>query len=224
MIYFLTVSNTFDLVQIGLFGNNHLIDSISDDKLYVSKNIILLIDSLLAKNNKKLSDLSFIAANQGPAPYTTLRVVLTTVNGISFSTNIPLIGLDGLELFAQEYMDTHYPQTVIVQNAFNQELYYALVSCQGILSKGYNTASECIQFINETFPCNTIRILGNGYMLHKQLFDEAFGSRIACPQPIPTNPSLSFLGNAAYALWQKEAHQSEQLLPLYLKTVIINPA
>lgn len=224
MIYFLTVSNTYDLVQIGLFGNNHLIDSISDDKLYVSKNIILLIDSLLVKNNKKLSDLSFIAANQGPAPYTTLRVVLATVNGISFSTRIPLIGLDGLDWFAQEYKDEQYPQTVILHNAFNQELYYALVTHQGIVSKGYDTVAGCIERINATFSDNDIRMLGNGYMLHKQLFDETFGSRIICQQPMPTSPSLSFLGAAAFSMWNQQTQGAEQLLPLYLKKVIINPS
>ncbi|MFZ5953693.1 MAG: tRNA (adenosine(37)-N6)-threonylcarbamoyltransferase complex dimerization subunit type 1 TsaB [Candidatus Dependentiae bacterium] len=221
MAYYLTLSNTYDLVQIGLFDNGHLVDSISDDKLYVSKNIILLINNLLTKNNKKLSDLSFIAANQGPAPYTTLRVVLSTVNGISFSSAIPLIGLDGLELFSQEYADHCYPQTVILSNAFNQEVYYALVNNQGIIKKGYGTIKSTIDFIHNQFPTNTIRFLGNGYQLHKTVLDQVFESRIVIPQVIPTHPSLSFLGTKAYEQWQNIREYSFQLLPLYLKQVQI---
>ncbi len=42
-------------------------------------------------------DLAFIAAHQGPAPFTTLRVCLTTVNGFAFATGMPLIGINGLQ-------------------------------------------------------------------------------------------------------------------------------
>jgi tRNA threonylcarbamoyladenosine biosynthesis protein TsaB len=221
MAYYITLSNTYELVELGLFHEGHLIDSVSDDKMYVSKNIVVLLQELLAKNNKQLADLSFIAANQGPAPYTTLRVVLSTVNGLSFSTGIPLIGLDGLELFAKEFADDCFAQTVILHNAFNQELYYALAHNQGIVSKGYGSVNHVIDIIKNQFSHNSIRFLGNGYNLHAAAFEQAFGSQAYIPTTMPTHPSLAYLGAHAYDLWHNQANHQTQLFPLYLKQVQI---
>lgn len=219
MAYYITLSNTYELVQLGLFHNGHLIDSLSDDKVYVSKNIVILIQELLSKNSLSLADLSFIAANQGPAPYTTLRVVLATVNGLRFSTGIPLVGLDGLELFAQEFADNCFAQTVILHNAFNKELYYALATNQGIIIKGYGSVNHVTELVKKHFPNGVIRFLGNGYKLHKELIDKSFGCTVYVPESMPTHPSLAYLGAQAYHQWTNQSSQATQLLPLYLKNV-----
>ena len=59
---------------------------------------------------------AFVAAHQGPAPFTTLRVCLTTVNGFAFATGVPLIGVNGL-------------QELIVQHKRADSITVALLKC-----------------------------------------------------------------------------------------------
>ena len=57
---------------------------------------------MLKQHALTFSGLAFIAAHQGPAPFTTLRVCLTTVNGFAFATQVPLIGVNGLKELVDE--------------------------------------------------------------------------------------------------------------------------
>ena len=50
-----------------------------------SAQLLPLIDQLLVQHECELSDLDFIALDQGPGAFTSLRVVLTTINGIAFA-------------------------------------------------------------------------------------------------------------------------------------------
>lgn len=44
-------------------------------------------NQLLARHTLDWSNISLIGASQGPAPFTTLRALITTLNGISFAKN-----------------------------------------------------------------------------------------------------------------------------------------
>jgi tRNA threonylcarbamoyladenosine biosynthesis protein TsaB len=98
MIYSLGLQATYTHSDVGIFKDGNLILSATKDKTLASRELIPLCAALLMEVEKSLSDISYIAINQGPAPFTTLRTVITTVNGIAYATNIPLIGIDGLAL------------------------------------------------------------------------------------------------------------------------------
>src|SRR5689334_5441532 len=126
MNIFLSIQNTYETIDVGLFSAHTVIDTASISKLQASKKITILLDSLLKKHFLQLSDINFIAVNQGPGPFTTLRIVLTTVNAIQFSRHIPLIGIDGLHAILAEYKNNEYPNTVALLDAFNKDVYFGI--------------------------------------------------------------------------------------------------
>lgn len=131
MASFLAINSTYQHVQIALYNDDSLIAQHQEHKYRASKNLIPLIDSLLLGNNLKLADINFICINKGPGPFTTLRTVITTINGISFAAGTPLIGINCLDAFLQEYKNPDYPHTVILLNAFGQDVYFATDKHQG---------------------------------------------------------------------------------------------
>ncbi len=101
--YYLVLQSTYDLIEIGLGVDHTLLDQLSLNKMDANRDLILEINKLLLKHDLNLTQLSFIGTNLGPAPFTSLRVVIATVNGLAFATGIPLIGVNGLQAFVTEF-------------------------------------------------------------------------------------------------------------------------
>lgn len=99
----LVLQSTYDQIEIGLVIDGQLGTQINLNKAQASSQILLAIDQLLQAHRCKVTDLQFIAANLGPAPFTSLRVVIATVNGLCFATGVPLIGVNGLQAFVTEF-------------------------------------------------------------------------------------------------------------------------
>ncbi len=160
MITFAALQNTYHAIEIALFKNACLIESVHISKTDASKDILLNLDMLLQRHQVTLADLEFLAVNQGPGPFTTLRVVIATANGISFASKIPMIGIDALAAFMDEYTNPAYPITVALLNAFNDDLYTAiqstphtapLISC--------NNSLAFFKELSQKFPESTSALL-----------------------------------------------------------------
>src|SRR5262249_47947798 len=106
-------------------------------------------------------DLSFCAVNCGPAPFSTLRSIIASVNGLHCATNIPLISIDGLEATFLEFYDQSYENTIVLLNAFNHESYYLIAQNKQILHTGYKKTEVLFTEIEQTFPASTINIIDN---------------------------------------------------------------
>jgi len=182
---YLVIQTTYQQLQIGVFQDKKLLHGCSDDKIAASKKIILHIDSLLKKSGLSLNDLSFLAINQGPAPFTSLRVVISTINGLSFATGLPLVGVDGLAAFMQEYHDSNWPSTVALLNAFNNDVYFAIQSKDASLQTGCKNIKLFLQELKEIMPNQKIRFIGNGTELFKEQIKDFFGTKAYIPDPLP---------------------------------------
>jgi tRNA threonylcarbamoyladenosine biosynthesis protein TsaB len=218
MIFFLALQSTYNTVELALFADSTLIDTASISKLEASSGLLPTLTKLLSTNKKTLEDLSFIAVNQGPGPFTTLRVVITTINGLQFATQIPLIGVAGFDAFLQEHVDTQHPQTVVLFNAFSHDVYCAWRNpitqeieqqCLGI--------DQALQAVQKQFPTNTIRFLGNAVNMHKKEIIEQFTDRLYIPTPLATYPSIEAIALQGLQKWQEKDHKLEPIMPIYLK-------
>jgi tRNA threonylcarbamoyl adenosine modification protein YeaZ len=134
---YIAIQNTYEIFEIALFVNNKLVSKKREDKHDTSKLFIPLLDELLTQNNAKISDFDFCAVNCGPGPFSTLRSIIASVNGLHFATNIPLISIDGLEATFFEFYNPTYQHTIVLLNAFNNEVYYLIAHRDQILTKGY---------------------------------------------------------------------------------------
>jgi len=216
MMTFLITQSTYHEIQISLICNMIQTKSVIP-KTEASKNLMLTIKDLLDKHDLSCADLDFIGANQGPAPFTTLRVLISTINGIAFASNVPLVGVDGLKAFLNSTADKKYPQTVILLNAYNNDLYYAY-KLEGKIVTGFQKAEKLFEEIKKLIPKNTIRFLGNGASLFQETIKKTFAERAFLPKPMIEFPSLEAIKEEAVKLFEKK-ETVKQLQPLYLKTV-----
>ncbi|PKN03446.1 tRNA (adenosine(37)-N6)-threonylcarbamoyltransferase complex dimerization subunit type 1 TsaB [Candidatus Dependentiae bacterium HGW-Dependentiae-1] len=219
MIYFLGVQSTYTAIEVGVFAQEKLVTCAQEDKIRASKNLIPLIAYTLDQAKIPLEKLSFIAVNQGPGPFTTLRVAIATANGLSFASKLPLIGIDSLEAFLRE----HAPKkqvTLVLFNAFNNDVYYALQS-PGIAPRtGYKNIEVLLSQIHQEMPEQSVVFLGNGTELHREKITQLLGTHAIIPEPLATTYSIQKLGALALERWQKKEGLSTQLTPLYLKQAL----
>src|SRR6266404_76305 len=144
---YIAIQNTYEIFEMALFLNDVCVDHIQEDKRHTSKLFIPLLDQLLKKNNVYINDLDFCAVNCGPGPFSTLRSIIASVNGLHLAINIPLIGIDGLEATFLEFYDSNYANTVVLLNAFNNEVYYLIAHQDQVIAKGYKKIDDLLDHL-----------------------------------------------------------------------------
>lgn len=217
MNYFLAIQNTYTHVQIGLYQNLNCIQKVEIDKTNASKETLVKIQLLLQRSSLALSDLSFIAVNQGPGPFTTLRVVISTVNGISFASKIPLIGVNGIEAFLSDEAYRAYENRVVLLNAFGRDLYFGIHGAKGYYHEGCGPVAYVLDEILKKLSYEPILFLGNGIDQSLHDITQKFGQR-ALFLPYPADSvSLEQIAKQGLHRWNAQEAFSYQLQPLYFK-------
>jgi tRNA threonylcarbamoyladenosine biosynthesis protein TsaB len=243
---YIAIQNTYDVFEIALFINHKLacpskpclpfealaeegrsrVDKKREDKHNTSKLFIPILDELLTKNSAKISDFDFCAVNCGPGPFSTLRSIIASVNGLHFATNIPLIGIDGLEATFLEFYDNTYEHTVVLLNAFNNEVYYLIAHRDQILTKGYQKIDLFLQKIKHEIPA-PLNFIGNGATLHQALIQETLGNNVVIKELNPSMCSIEIIARLGLKKWllkqgttdlsDEALAKSGFVMPLHLK-------
>ena len=78
-----------------------LSEAFSNNGLTHSKTVLLMICDMLKQNNIDLSSIDKIAISNGPGSFTGLRIGAAVVKGLSWSCDIPCVGVSTLEALAQ---------------------------------------------------------------------------------------------------------------------------
>jgi len=223
MAHFIALQATYNSYQIGIYTLDSLtrVDYIERDKRFASRDLIPEIDALLKKNNIRLQDLCCISVNQGPGPFTSQRVIITTVNGIAFGYPILLAGIDNLKALLQEFRDHAWPTTIALLNAYNKDLYYC-IEYEGIIQEeGCKNIDELMSYINERVP-GPKRFIGNGAALYAALIKDKVSSAFL-PDPMPEEPSLDQIARMGKEHFNNNMLHAE-LEPIYLKKLSYKPA
>ncbi len=220
---FLVLHSDYDSVFCGLYNGSHCQGFVQEPKLTASKNLMVRCNELLAKYGASWTDLSFIGVNQGPSPFTTLRVVITTVNGLLFSHNIPLVGVDGLQTFVNAVSEPTSGPVVALLNAFNKDVYFAIKQQDGSIEVGWGFYATFLDALAKKFSGKQVTFVGNAVSLYRDTIGNFFpGAHI--PEPLPATVSLHEIARQAFVQWNKGHMTREPLLPLYLKTLEYKPS
>ncbi len=215
-VYYLVLSSDYETVQCGLYKAGNRIAVCQENKMSVSKNLMLILTTMLSEEALSWSDLSYIGVNQGPSPFTTLRVVITTVNGLLFSLGKPVIGIDGIKTFLEE----QYTSEVLVAllHAFNHDLYFGIATAPGIYETGWEFSGTLLLSLQKRFGAQPITFIGNGVKMYQEQILNFFPHAVF-QDPLPETVSLDAIAAKTYELYQSGMVQHEPLLPLYLKTL-----
>ncbi len=152
MTHYLAIQNTYTSMQLAIYSDISACGFVELDKTKASKECIIALQELLKQCNLHFEDLAFIVANQGPGPFTTLRVVISTINGLSFATQKPFIGINAIEAFLKEYEQEPYKNKVVILNAFGNDLYYGIQIDTSTIDIGCASAQSLLLQINQKIP------------------------------------------------------------------------
>jgi|GEM_PF-453319 len=229
----------------GSYGNLELvlidvsfksIDFISCNDQKASSHLISHLSHLLSRNNLKLNDILFIAVDCGPGAFTSLRVIISTVNGLSFASKIPLIGVSGLQALCEQSLfalnaqkKLNVSHVACLLNAYNNDVYT-------LVRKVYFSEQEdAYRFIDEGVEvCQKIDIVlenlmnmkesqniffnGNAVVLHEKLILDVLKERALINSPVDMSCSASHVGSIAFECWKNKKNIVTKIIPNYLKT------
>lgn len=218
----LVLQVTYDQLQIGVVRDGQFIFTAAEDKYSICKHNVLLIERALTATQLTLSDLRFIVINQGPAPFTSLRIGITTVNGIAFAAGVRLIGVGALEAFSAAYAND-VARPVVLLNAFNQDLYCALRSADGTVFVTCASKEQVARMVLEQYPDHQIYVTGNGYDIIAPYMQETHGIIVRKADNFLPYPTLEMI----YAYAQPQIDQQKytnEVLPIYLKKFAYKPS
>ncbi len=212
---YLALQADYENISLSVWHNTNIIDTSIIDKTNACQLLMPSIVELLKKNLINFSDLNFIAINKGPAPFTTLRIVITTANGLNFAHKTPLIAVNALEAFAHEYKALS-PLTIIILNAFAQDVYFAIIE-HSIIKTGCINIDLFLQEIINNYPEKKVTFIGNGTDLFKEKIKETFKNNAMFLEHNPQYTNFKEVALTAYSDWKNKTNISETVLPLYLK-------
>ena len=90
-------------VSVSRDGKLKSIVEICSEQYSHSENLHNFISEALKKIKLNPNDLDAIAVGNGPGSYTGLRIGVAAAKGLCFALNIPLIGINSLQILSQKY-------------------------------------------------------------------------------------------------------------------------
>ncbi len=226
MSFFLTLQATYDSIEYALsrfdtfLSSQSFLAQGSIPKTDACKLLMTSLNNLLTVNHISWNNITCIIVNQGPAPFTTLRAVIATVNGISFATQIPLIGIDGLNAFAQEpsgFKNSNIEVSLL--NAFAGDVYFAIIENNNIIQSGWNNGIQLLENIAQRYPKQPIIFKGNGVALFQNNLNTLFQEYALIPSPNPHYCSLKTVATRGITQYTSQTKSLFHISPLYLKTI-----
>jgi len=131
------MNNLFPILAVETSGDNCSVALLFNDKNFVEMNyqqkhihsqkLIEMIDTVLKNAQLRLNQCKAIAVSMGPGSFTGLRIGLSTVKGLAFGANIPIIPVPTFDAYA--YHISKYIKAgtkfVIAMNANGDEYYFS---------------------------------------------------------------------------------------------------
>jgi tRNA threonylcarbamoyl adenosine modification protein YeaZ len=236
MNFYLAVEGSYKVYQIALFEDENCLDKCVEIEKSISSSLVCNINKILLKNHKKLQDLSFISVNCGPGAFTSLRTVISVLNGISFGSRLKLVPVDGLEALARDSFAVaieKFGEILAVDglfipmlNAYSGECYYSVyklfknhtVTSSKIIDCKHAKVDLIFKEISRLFPGNTIYFSGNGLEKYKDSVNAGIATIEAskCHLLPIEHCSVELIGSIGFDLWRNGSYCYE-IEPFYLK-------
>ncbi len=164
-----------------------------------SESLMEMIDLCLRNLSIGIGDIDCLAVTSGPGSFTGLRVGLSTVKGLSYSTGKPVITLSTLRVHAW-MIPFHEGYVCPVLDARKKEVYSAMYQWEKddyetVLKEGVYTIEEVLKYIKK----ETI-FIGDGLNVYKDRIIDAIGNRALFA---PQNMNGSLPSTLAYLALRK---------------------
>ena len=224
-IFYISIQATYSSASLSLFSHDACLETVFINDTRASSYLIPYFDVLLKKHCLRLKDLAFIAIDQGPGAFTSLRVSIATVNGISFGQQVPLIGVDGLDAlgYCMAQRNTRVPSLYITMlNAYNNDVYYAFYGAQNqaltAIEKGCKKIEIVLDECSKHVTNHTPIFAGNGSYLHRDKIYSVLGDGVVFVDPELLTANSECIGILAYKTYKETTERLFKIEPTYMKT------
>ena len=186
-----------------------------------AETLLPAIDNLLVSVGLKADQMDLFAFTAGPGSFTGLRVGMSTIKGLAFILQKPVIGVCTLDALARNVPDLPLPDVVVcpLMDAGRGQVFTALYANpeQGIFEK---TLIECVVRPDEFLSSMAGRVLflGDGAEKYRNVIEELLPGRSFFLPPHLNYVSAGAVGRVAW----KKCHAGEvsdimTLSPDYLR-------
>jgi tRNA threonylcarbamoyladenosine biosynthesis protein TsaB len=171
------MNNLFPLLTVETSGDNCSVALLLDDKNFVEMNyqqkhihsqkLIEMIDTVLKNAQLELKQCKAIAVSMGPGSFTGLRIGLSTVKGLAFGANVPIIPVPTFDAYAYHISRFMKIGTkfVIAVNANGDEFYFSKYI-------RHNEKVETIDHLQLVEKNNLPSFISNDELVYGDLFIE----------------------------------------------------
>jgi tRNA A37 threonylcarbamoyladenosine modification protein TsaB len=233
--------NDYTTTHIGLSVDGVLVAKKSILNKHASIQLITVFDELLSAHCMTIDDVSSFALYCGPAPFTTLRSIIATVNALAYATGKSIYAINGMYaciwLIMQRKKFKNGDALCVVHEAFCGDVYYAwYVVCDNETVPNFDTITinclpraQCVEQFRELSQhsfISTIYFAGNAFddVLFFDNISHAIGVAYWQIQPVlsmPTMDDLHMILILSLQLTSCSPVSREQLVePLYIKKAL----
>ena len=131
----LAINTTTRIINVALDYKGRFFSTENDINLNGYEDVVSLIRALLKKANSRLEQIDYFGACIGPGSFTGMRIGLSAMKALAYSTKKPLIGFGSLDLEAHEVKDKFCGLLCIMQDAKRNNVYGAIFDNQNKLCR-----------------------------------------------------------------------------------------
>ncbi|MGD1997852.1 MAG: tRNA (adenosine(37)-N6)-threonylcarbamoyltransferase complex dimerization subunit type 1 TsaB [Candidatus Dependentiae bacterium] len=211
---FLVLSGSYSTLSLAFCRSAKFIFSHTAENVRASAQLLPLIEQhLLIPAQSTIHDIDFIAVDAGPGAFTSLRVLLATVNGLGLAVQKPIVSCDGIAVLGQELVqkNTNAAEKRVLFNAYNNEVYFHNPTDN---TTTYVPLQQAAALLNEY--AQPVALAGQGIGVYEQQLREA-GVNLTAWQQEMRYPSLQALAENALLQWDKIEQFVYEAKPLHLK-------
>lgn len=182
----------------------------------LSSSIMPSIEKILDSSGITLSKLDGFAIGLGPGSFTGLRVGLSTIKGLAFATEKPVVGISSLDVLAMNIKEDH-GQICTLCDAKRNLAYACLYEKKGLtLKRKSDYVLESIEQIVKKIKGEVI-FIGDGVKLFRDHIQKVKGINPIFIDGESSLPRARYLAPLALEKFQKgQQDDIAQLVPLYL--------
>jgi len=180
------------------------------------------IARLLEQEGVDIHSCDYIACNSGPGPFTTMRTVVATANGLAYGAHIPLVPFQAITLLAR--YSTSTATVCAALNAFCEEVYcvWYYPHTREVTSLQVYSVDAWIdalrQYIQQN-PKQPLQYAGNAYEIYRTALIKA-GIHIE-PSQYKEDLPLAVYAQQSTLLWHTDQSQLKPIIPTYGKPYIL---
>lgn len=126
----LAIDTSTSLLGIGLKSEEQYFEINQDVGLHHSENLLTEVQYLLNKSQTPANKLDLIVVAKGPGSFTGLRIGMSTAKGLSFGSQIPVVSVPTLDIYA--YSCKMYTHTVLSLMDARKNRVYAAFYTHGL--------------------------------------------------------------------------------------------